>query len=410
MSEMERRLAETMREYRAGLTVDPDAWNRLQARLGSRARRRWRAFVGPMAAAAVTAATVTMAVVAGSHQPRVPHPATRSAAPVVSPPRVQQPGVVRLDPLPGHPGVTTYVWGGNVPLKKGHGTGALEKAVGDVALCQLDRPPAKATISSDCEMLQQSAPPYEEVGGASISGGYVVFGIAQSRVATIIAEVRGGQPVRASLVTPPGVAGRMWQLGLPADTPGIGKPGYSKVIQVVARDAKGRKLSSHALLIGSTPVLPFSLHGSPTTLFESGGWRLNAVHNLGFVEFQAVATTPGRGAAGRIGHIVAVGRDTLSGQFGDTVLFGHVWWFGVVRKGAVRVTIRLADGRTIAARCGAGSPQARCVDPPWSDAPVRLFAVELPQDLYGMNKPIPKGTATAYAAGGRGIAVSSLGY
>jgi hypothetical protein len=91
----------------------------------------------------------------------------------------------------------------------------------------------------------------------------------------------------------------------------------------------------------------------------------------------------------------------LSGRWGDYLAFGQLEWFGVARADAAEVTVRLADGRTVS---------AATFHPDWGTRG-RLFAVRMPQDLYGkggVGGP-PHGTATAYDSAGHVLARVPLG-
>jgi hypothetical protein len=93
----------------------------------------------------------------------------------------------------------------------------------------------------------------------------------------------------------------------------------------------------------------------------------------------------------------------------------------LTRADVAKIVVKLAGGRTMQATCPSPAPAAppgkkpaitplttTCTALPGAPGGARVFAIQLPQDLY-RQRTIPQGTATAYNAAGEALATISLG-
>jgi hypothetical protein len=426
MTALEDRVRAALREHAESFPIDPGAWEAVRrkaersprsggARRAARMTRARRYAVPLVAAVAVAATALTVTDMAGrTHVPprgrpgptAVPTPSGPSASDLRKAPPVSQ--IVRLKLGSGTSSVWMYFWRGHLrrypsmgvvlahdffelfegsPPKGGFGgyeavhglsaTSAVQDAGGEVLM--------------DSARPQRTPPHY-----------WVEYGVAAHGVASVTAVQPGGRRFPGKVATGRGFPYQVWAARYP----------YGKPTTLVFRDASGRKAGhiykpllsrpapplTHGVPVfsyrGEGPVCPVPNGTTPTKCHTRG--TVFAYMHSGHVEFWSEAGGP-------------FGPDTpindgpvLSGRWGDYLVFGQLEWFGVARAGVAKVTVRLADGRTVS---------AATFHPNWGTDD-RLFAVRMPQDLYGkggvMGGP-PHGTATAYDSAGHVLAHVPLG-
>lgn len=243
----------------------------------------------------------------------------------------------------------------------------------------------------------------------------------RSRPGTPTAGSSGG-----SVFIIPGTSIRLWALGLPgAERLGSPLPG----VRLVVRNIHG--FVGQGTLSASLPnPFPFEVDGTATHLFKFGAQYLGALTFQG--KYAVFGYQSPTGLAGRLAQqetdFFAVQQayplpasQPLQGQFGADPDFLHPWWFGVARADVAKIVVRLADGPTMQASCPSPAPAAppgrkpavtpltaTCTTLPGAPGGARVFAIQLPQDLY-RQRAIPQGTATAYNAAGEALATISLG-
>jgi hypothetical protein len=411
--------------------------------------RNWLMVLGSAAAVVVTVLAGTFAggVLGGPTRPASPGPTTSGGMA----PKLPS-GVIRIAPPTGQPGVVLYAWSVTYRIYPPTGTlapGQIARLpAGPPQLCVSDLPPTPLPASAPHPLFALGSLRYDCPNatfftfrvnhtprlGFPVAGGDAWVGSATSNVAEVEARYADGRVVGGSVFTIPGSSIRLWALGLPGPRRlGSPLPG----VNLVVRDAHGQFLGQGTLSASLPNPFPFEVDGTAVQLFTFG------VQYLGALTFQGKYAVFGSKYVFDYQdppptHLIQVfdftavqqayplpASQPLQGQFGADPSFLHPWWFGLARADVARIVVRLADQETKQATCPSPAPAsapalppgektlyvplaATCTALPGAPGGARVFAIQLPQDLY-RQRAIPQGTATAYNAAGQALATISLG-
>jgi hypothetical protein len=461
MTAIEGRIRAELTRQAASLEFTPsdDAWSAITERaitehaITERTRHRQAGHARNWLMVAGSAAAVVVTVLAGTFAAGV---LGRPAHPAATPPAASggtsgagtklPRGVVRIAPPSGQPGIVLYAWSVTYMAFNGRpGAPSSPSQIsalpaGPPQLCVSDQPPVPLPASVPHPAFAPGSLQYDcpNAGfftfrvdhtprlGFPVAGGDAWVGSATSNIAEVEARYADGRVVRGSVFTIPGTSIRLWALGLPGpERLGSPLPG----VRLVVRDIHG--FAGQGTLSASLPnPFPFEVDGTATHLFKFGA------HYLGALTFQGKYAVFGYQApTGLAARLTQRGPDfyavqqayplpasqPLQGQFGADPDFLHPWWFGVARADVAKIVVRLAGGPTMQATCPSPAPAAppgrkpavtpltaTCTALPGAPGRARVFAVQLPQDLY-RQRANPQGTATAYNAAGEALATISLG-
>jgi hypothetical protein len=424
MNTLEDRLRTALRSRAESFPVDPGAWQEVQRRAersprGARPRppaglARGKFAVPAVAAAAVTALILAIAWMVGPFGLKPAAGPSGPAAAALKPPK--PPGrsdylvklvppsspIIRLRLAVGRQTTWTFFW-------VGHTWQGLELCAETYKPAVIPAGRRAGTISfaggGACEprpSLRRGEPVHSVLWGSEYPGPLTWVGVAASSVRSVLVVLPDGRRFPGALGTGRGFPYQVWVVGYP----------FSHVAGLTFFDASGHAVA-HLGVRTPTPqarqgpppntkgVPVFSYRGEESVYNAGNGTTtrqgtVSAYLTPTHIEFWSPAGGP-------FGPSVPV-KDgpVLSGRFGDYLVFGQLEWFGVARSDVALVTVRLTDG---------GSLSAATFHPSWATSD-KLFAVRLPQDLYGkggvMGRP-PRGTATAYDAAGHVLAQVPLG-
>jgi hypothetical protein len=354
MNTLEDKLREALAERATLSPIDPDAWDKTQAR--GRRRLRWfrpartgllvpAAAAAAVAAAAIAASTLAGHVGSGGSMGRGPaakpsRSAISSTSPSVpAPPGKNDPRVREIPPVtPFVPikmfadrhWVSDFLWFGYLPGNADAG----------LALCQVNRGGFYDGFSA-CGRGSLPAGALARSTGTDGSG-WIRLGITAAQVTSISAVQQDGHTVHGVVDPVPGLPYKVWAVSYPVDPSA----------RLVFSDAAGHEVT-HLDMPGSPPTPSRPDHGG-IPLFRYGSDMMTAYRiSGGQIGFwwgadTIVSDIPAGEPALRVMETVSI-----RGSSGGLT---PADWFGYAPAGTARVVLRLADGRQFSSATVPGWP------------------------------------------------------